>query len=404
MKDIFADVSFGGLDDAPNIRIGKLQYSDCEGATDGVYSETPGGTETQYIWGDDAYEGPLGLIPAFPKYDLAVNPTGRWHVHRYNNPANQFVKYNEPNEGCYQYTGSVLIMKQEDVGGEMFLVQGNEPNKGQYRVRLRNLVYTDAITGDCILRVAAHLIGRDDRFWYEPQEIVPFLWLQEDRPSVKTVRHLATEIGKYSDYHPCYEDGPANLQDGFAPWISSHEIELLPHRWFHIQQEPLDPSDPVLQSDDSLFFFGLFAEYELIWEISLTDAGVTDLAALPNTLLDSTNLAGVIPYNDPIDSDLLAVPDLSAQQFHYHVPGSLDFTINIVAETDQSIVYNTPTSHVCKVLDGIGDICLGQYLTWVDRKALQADYIHWYTHPRIENQVTTYSLADFSLVLKPNAT
>lgn len=411
-KDLFVDVTFGSLTPIDNVKINAGNGGDCLGMSDGFHGDP------EIHVGDNGWEGPTVQVAGPPAIRGAVYPTGSWQWHRYEDGFS-FITNEEPNAGCYAYFGTDLIIKETGISGTVELVKGNEPNVYPYAVRLHHWIYVDD-EGDCILRVGAEFCGRRDAVSFELENgRIEFLFNSRlpypnfGFPKART----SSVVHKYSDYNPCYEDGPIEIiGGGVGAFRNGGTTTLEPFDASSTNEPPWDPSDPRLQTADDVLplspwnQIGLFPWLPIwVWEINLTDSSITDLADLPTVTLDSSNLTGVIAPGSTIagsgsiTADLDPVPaDLSPYVFQYHVSGSTAITSAQVADSPEQIIRNQPGQHICRIDAREGTEC-SYFYDWVQWRHLQADHIRWFFEYAYANSTTDIPITAISLTLKPSA-
>lgn len=401
-KDLFVDVTFGSLTAIDNVKINAGDEGECVGMSDGYH----GDPETQI--GEDGWEGPTGKVAAPPAIRGAVYPTGSWQFHRYEEGFS-FINNNDPDAGCYAYFGTNLIIKETGISGTVDIIKGNQPNVYPYAVRMHQMIYV-ADDGDCILRIGAEFSGRNDQSPGGPPSPIEFEMNSRLPFPNNLVPFARTSFvaGKYSDYNPCYEDGPVSLPGGLGEHINGGTYTLQDFDASENDKPPWSSSDPRLQQSDESGLInpavhGLSPWQPIwVWEINLTDAGITDLASLPSTTLNSSNLAGIVTSGG-IGSALDPVPaDLSPYTFRYHVADSTALTSSQVGESADHTIRNQPGQHVCRI-DALEGTQCNYFHDWVQYRRLQSDKITWFYEYQYENSTTDVTISAISLTLKPAA-
>jgi hypothetical protein len=214
---------------------------------------------------------------------------------------------------------------------------------------------------------------------------------------------MASPLFGDAGYDPFYEHNSGTSwtgQDFYMIFLSSFS-EDFPTGAF-------GPTNPVLGTwtpttniptyDCPIFAEG--GEQTWIWEINLTDEGITDLASLPDTTLDASNMAGVLAggyaFTDPSPSAIAAKPaGWDTETYYWHSPGSCvvdgSFIDIVINKNHGTGAY--PGGHSC-VADP--DPCPWDYCS----ELAASDNWRWFIEFEVTNSTFTTTNGAFSFTLK----
>lgn len=424
-KILKADVSVGTLPTITAMEINPV--TGCYAESDGVF-----GVTTHSL---DGYERPSTTIKGRPHWGLNALMNGEWHVQTYSTLDRAFFwdQYGAVEE-CFNFGSSPalpLISQITEISGTFDLIVGNEPNVWPYWVKMAYYLFIDG-TGDCILRVGAYFKKSDRQSPLNRTSgaAVSAQYLREGvLGGSDTWPHTKTPY-KYSDYHPCAEDlgvlpWPPG-QNGFITpdpggvWESGEQFTLNDQAIYNTKfvsggdySETLITASDVASDDDAAVGGGEFS-HAWIWEINLTDASVTDLASLPSTTLDWTNVKGTTTASGDIRDPYTPVGALPSgyfdAQWDYYTTGSMAIgPLNYIGKTEAplgttntryTIVNGGTGGHVCKTgVTGTCDLATGTQ--WTPNTETQADLLMWHLEWEVNGSTYAVPWKDFSITLKP---
>lgn len=400
-----ADVSIGSLPTIEEVLIDVI--ANCRGVTSGVrYAGEPEEVEHS----GSGFVHPDDTVPGTPFFGFNVLVDGKWSLQIYD--AVGFIRIMGYPAECYIIPGTTLLMQITPVSGSIGIVLGNEPEKIPYWVRLEYWIYTEEATGDCILRVGAMLIGEDHNYYFQANANSVINGVTGAGGT--TVPYTLVNPVKYSDYNPCGEDM------GLLPGVSELGQWVL-GRTFELEDFGIKPllmpsgsgtngvydGSELTQADDPVYLPtpDTSGQYGFVWEINLSDSSITDLADLPETTLDMTNVAGI--YTGNIREDFTAVGDLPADWLdsyiwtHFVTGGLTQTGAGLSQHPDYEVLNDGAGGHICDTTIPAPDPCQVNFGVGTDGYgAIQADTIKWQYEYGYTTATQVHELADLVIVLK----